>query len=220
MRAATSTLRIMFPVFLLTMAASSSLFAQTTIATGSIIGTISDPTGAVINEARITITAVATGQVVNVSTNPSGAFSSGALWPGQYGVVVSTKGFKTAETRTSVLVGNITTLNVTLQVGSERDVLEVGASDSQINTEQATVQGVLDDKLIENLPISGRNYLELAQLEPGVQIQDAANFGFGKDGYSSISFDGRFGRTARVEVDGIDVSDEIFGSTTTNIAIF
>ena len=65
--------------------------------------------------------------------------------------------------------------------------------------------------------MNGRNFLELAQLEPGVQIQDAANFGFGKDGYSSISFGGRFGRTTRVEVDGTDVSDEGFGSTTTNI---
>ena len=52
-------------------------------------------------------------------------------------------------------------------------------------------------------------------MEPGVQIQDGANLG--KDGYSSISFGGRFGRTARIEVDGIDVSDEIFGTTTMNI---
>jgi len=52
-------------------------------------------------------------------------------------------------------------------------------------------------------------------LEPGVQIQDGANFG--KDGFSSISFGGRFGRTARIEVDGIDVSDEIIGTTTMNI---
>ena len=50
-----------------------------------------------------------------------------------------------------------------------------------------------------------------------MQVQDAANFGFGKDGFSSISFGGRFGRTARIEVDGMDISDEIFGTTTTNI---
>ena len=192
-------------------------FAQITVATGSIMGAVSDPTGAVINEARITITNVDSGQEVSVRTNTAGAFSSGALLPGQYRVVFSAMGFNTAETRSTVLVGNITSLNVRLQIGSARDVLEVRASDSQINMEQATVQGVLEENLIENLPISGRNYLELAQLEPGVQIQDAANFGFGKDGYSSISFGGRFGRTARVEVDGIDVSDESFGSTTTNI---
>jgi len=55
----------------------------------------------------------------------------------------------------------------------------------------------------------------LSQLEPGVQIQDGTNFG--KDGYSSISFGGRFGRTARIEVDGIDISDENLGTTTMNI---
>lgn len=193
------------------------LLAQLTLGTGSIVGTVTDSTGAVISGAAITITNLATGQVVDISTNPSGAFSSGALLPGKYGLVISAKGFSTTETATNVLVGNIATLNVTLQVGNEKDVVEVRASDSQINTEQAAVQGVLNENLIKNLPVSGRNYLELAQLEPGIQIQDAANLGFGKDGYSSISFGGRFGRTARVEVDGIDVSDEIFGSTTTNI---
>ena len=84
----------------------------------------------------------------------------------------------------------------------------------RVNTEQPTVQGVLDEHQIGNLLVNGRNFLDLAQLEPGVQIQDAANFVTGaKDAYSSVSFGGRFGRTARVEVDGIDVSDELFGST-------
>ena len=58
--------------------------------------------------------------------------------------------------------------------------------------------------------------MDLAQLEPGVQIQDGADLGT-KKGISSTSVGGRFGRTARIEVDGVDVSDEVFGSTTTNI---
>jgi hypothetical protein len=106
---------------------------------------------------------------------------------------------------------------VSLPVGQETHVVEVQSSEIRVNTEQPTVQGVLDEQQIENLPVNGRNFLDLAQLEPGVQIQDAANFNFGKDGFSSISFGGRFGRTARIEVDGLDVSDEIFGSTTMNI---
>ena len=86
-----------------------------------------------------------------------------------------------------------------------------------MNTEQATVQGVLSPEQIETLPINGRNFLDLAQLEPGVQIQDGGNFDPTKKGFSSISFGGRFGRTARIEVDGVDTSDETVGTTTQDI---
>jgi hypothetical protein len=193
------------------------LFAQTTVSTGSIVGTVNDPSGATISGAEITITNVGTRQVINLVTNSSGSFNSGALIPGDYKTRVSAKGFSSAEVSLTVLIGNTATVNVNLRIGNEKEVVEVQSSTLQVNTEQATVQGVLNAEQIENLPVNGRNFLDLAQLEPGVQIQDGANFGLGKDGYSSISFGGRFGRTARIEVDGIDVSDEIFGSTTTNI---
>src|SRR5208337_5477251 len=81
-----------------------------------------------------------------------------------------------------------------------------------------TVQGVLTSEQIENLPINGRNFLDLAQLEPGVQIQDGGTFDPTKNGFSSISIGGRAGRTARIEVDGIDISDENVGTTTQNIS--
>ncbi len=191
------------------------LFAQTTVSTGSIVGNVSDPSGAVVSGAKITITNLATGQLINLTTNSSGSFNSGALIPGNYKTLVSAKGFSSAEVSLTVLVGNTATVNVNLQIGQQSQIIDVQGSAVRVNTEQATVQGVLNADQIDNLPVNGRNFLDLAQLEPGVQIQDGANFG--KDGYSSISFGGRFGRTARIEVDGIDVSDEIFGSTTTNI---
>jgi carboxypeptidase family protein len=193
------------------------LIAQTTVGTGSIVGTVSDPSGAVVNAADVTIINLATGQVVRLTTNSSGAFNSGALIPGDYKTRISSKGFNSAEVLTTVLLGNAATVNVTLPIGQENQVVEVRGSALRVNLEQATVQGVLNAKQIENLPVNGRNFLDLAQLEPGVQIQDAANFAGEKEGFSSVSFGGRFGRTARIEVDGIDVSDEIFGSTTMNI---
>lgn len=167
--------------------------------------------------AQITITNVATGQVVELTANPSGSFNSGALIPGDYKTLVSAKGFRSVEAEVTVLVGNTAAVNVNLELGQETQLIQVQASEMRVNTEQPTVQGVLNEQQIENLPVSGRNFLDLAQLEPGIQIQDAANFGLGKDGFSSISFGGRFGRTARIEVDGIDVSDELYGSTTINI---
>ena len=102
-------------------------------------------------------------------------------------------------------------------MGQESQTVEVSASEVLVNTSQATVQGVVTAEQIDNLPINGRNFLDLAQLEPGVQIQDGQNFDPTKAGFSSISFGGRFGRTARINVDGIDISDETVGTTTSNI---
>ena len=218
MRASASKLRIIRFYLLAVLAANAGfLLAQSTVSTGSIVGIVSDPTGAFINAARIKITNRATGSVTEHAANSSGAFDSGALVPGNYKVLVSAKGFSSTELSVTVLVGNTTTANVKLQIGDEIQIVEVQGSALQVNTEQPTVEGVLNLQQFDNLPVNGRNFLELAQLEPGVQIQDAANFGFGKDGFSSISFEGRFGRNARIEVDGIDASDEIFGTTTTNI---
>lgn len=194
------------------------LFAQTTINTGSIVGTVSDPSGAVISGARVTIANVATGRVIDLTTNSAGAFNSGALIPGNYMARFSAKDFSPVAVPTVVQVGNTATINATLQVGPDKTIVEVQEYATGVNTEQPTVQGVLSELQIDSLPVNGRNFLDLAQLEPGVQIQDAATFGFGfKEGYSSISFGGRFGRTARIEVDGLDISDERFGSSTTNI---
>jgi len=207
---------ILLPTALLALVSFPALLsAQATISTGSIVGLISDPSGAVISGANVMITNLATGQAIEIATNSSGSFNSGALVPGNYRVLTSAQGFTSAETTMTVQVGNTAAANVSLQIGSEEKIIEVQDSALRVNTEQPAVQGVLNEQQIEHLPINGRNFLDLAQLEPGVQIQDGANFG--KDGFSSISFGGRFGRTARIEVDGVDVSDEILGATTTNI---
>jgi hypothetical protein len=204
-----------FALLILVASSATLLFAQTTADTGSIVGVVRDPSGALVVGARIAITEVRTGRVRDLVTNSSGAFNSGGLIPGDYRTRITVRGFKPVEVASTVLVGNIATVNADLEIGNDNEVIEVKGSALRVNTEQPAVQGVLNELQIENLPVNGRNFLDLAQLEPGVQIQDGANFG--KDGYSSISFGGRFGRTARIEVDGIDVSDEIIGSTTANI---
>ena len=198
-------------------ASSIAVYAQTTVSTGSIQGTVTDPSGALVAGAKVTITNKSTARVINATTTSAGAYTSGALTPGDYTVRVEAKGFKTSEAPITVQVGVTSSGNMRLQVGEAAQVVEVQASEVQINTEQATVQGVLTTQQIENLPINGRNFLDLAQLEPGVQIQDGGNFDPTKNGFSSISFGGRFGRTARIEVDGLDISDETVGTTTQNV---
>ena len=193
------------------------LFGQTTISTGSIQGTVTDPSGAVVGGAKVSITQKSTGRVVSATTTSAGAYASGALTPGDYVVRIEAKGFKTSELPLTVEVGVTTVGNAKLQVGQTTELVEVQGAALQVNTEQATVQGVINTTQIENLPINGRNFLDLAQLEPGVQIQDGGDFDPTKKGFSSISFGGRFGRTARIEVDGLDVSDETVGTTTQDI---
>jgi carboxypeptidase family protein len=191
--------------------------AQATVATGSIQGTISDPAGAAVPGAKITVTGKDTGQAFHLLSTPTGSYNTGPVVPGNYVVRVEVPNFKTAEVTFVVQVGVITPGNIALQVGAQATVVEVTSAAVAVNSEQASIQGVLSTEQIENLPVNGRNFLDLAQLEPGVQIQDGTNFDPTKTGYSSISFGGRFGRTARIEVNGVDVSDETVGTTTANI---
>ena len=195
---------------------SSRSLAQT-VQTGSIAGTVTDPSGAAVPNAKVVITNTATGQSTTMSTNGAGVYNSGSLVPGVYKLDVSAKGFNTTNEMLTVQVSNTANGDVHLQLGQESTIIDVSASAVQVNTQQATVQGVLTAGQIENLPVNGRNFLDLAQLEPGVQIQDGQNFDPTKVGYSSISFGGRFGRTARIDVDGVDVSDETVGTTTEDI---
>src|SRR5229473_306292 len=194
-------------------------FAQTTISTGSIQGTVTDPSGAVVSVARISIRNHGTNQVTETTTTSAGTYTSGALIPGQYTVRIEAKGFRTVELPVIVEVNTTVAGNAKLTLGQSAEVIEVQGSTLAVNTEQSTVQGVLTSQQIENLPINGRNFLDLAQLEPGVQIQDGGTFDPTKNGFSSVSFGGRFGRTARIELDGLDISDETVGTTTMNVPL-
>jgi hypothetical protein len=210
MRFSTSILLLLATLIFTTFA-----FAQ--LPTGSIQGTITDPSGAVVPGAKVTISSASSGQTFNLTTSGSGSYTSGPLLPGMYTIAVTAQGFSTAQSTVSVQVGGVTAVNLVLKVGKTSELVTVEASAVQVNTVQPTVQGVLTAQQIEDLPISGRNFLNLAALEPGVQIQDGGNFDPTKNGFSSISFGGRYGRTARITLDGIDVSDETVGTTTQNI---
>ena len=190
-------------------------FAQTTMSTGSIQGTVTDLSGAAVPGAKVTITNRFTGRVITVATTATGTYASGALMPGTYRVRVEAQGFKTSELPLTIALGVTASGNMKLQVGDTKQVVEV--SPLQVNTEQATIQGVLNNQQIESVPVNGRNFFDLAQLEPGVQLQDGNSIGATKNGLSSASLGGRFARTVRLEVDGLDLSDEKVGTTVENV---
>ncbi|HZW93548.1 MAG TPA: carboxypeptidase-like regulatory domain-containing protein [Candidatus Eremiobacteraceae bacterium] len=206
-------------LFSLSLMLFSSALAQTTVSQGSIQGTVTDRTNAVVSDATIAITSRTTGQSVTVRTSSTGTYNSGGLPVGDYVVRAQAKGFKTSQTVITVQIAVTSSGNFKLEVGQETTTVEVQASAIGVNTEQSAVQGVLTAEQIDNYPVNGRSFLDLAQLEPGVQMQDGVNFDPTKVGYNSLSINGDFGRTPRIEIDGLDVSDETVGTTTQNIAL-
>lgn len=121
---------------------SSMSLAQTTISTGSIQGLVTDPSGAVVGGAKISISNKATGHVITIKTTSAGAYTSGALTPGDYTLRAEAQGFKTSEVALTVQVGVTASGNVKLQVGQTTQVVVVQGTEVAVNTEQATVEGV------------------------------------------------------------------------------
>ena len=191
--------------------------AQSNVQAGSIQGVVTDPQGGVVPHAKVTITNKDTGATLDTTTTSSGTFVSGSLVPGMYSVRVEAPSFKTVTGTYVVQINQVSSATIKLELGASSTVVEVSGQVVAVNTDQAQVSGSLTSQQIENLPINGRNFLDLAQLEPGVQIQDGGNFDPTKIGFSSISFGGRYGRSARIAVDGVDVSDENVGTTTMGV---
>ncbi|MGC2534096.1 MAG: carboxypeptidase regulatory-like domain-containing protein [Candidatus Sulfotelmatobacter sp.] len=186
-----------------------------TVGTGSIVGIVTDPAHKVIAGAKVEITNEGKHAQIHVTTSSAGLYSSGPIQPGDYLLLVEIKGFNPAKLPVVVQVGNVTRADVAMKLGPEVGQVEVPGG-TTVNIEQATVQSVVSGDQMEKLPVNGRNFLDLAQLEPGVQMQDGGLFE-GKDGLSSISFLSQYGRSERIELDGVDISDEAVGGTTQNI---
>src|SRR3954453_9872555 len=110
---------------LIVVAVSQISSAQTTISTGSIQGTITDPSGAVLSGVKVTITNKATGRSFTAITNASGLYTSGALTPGDYVARAQAAGFKSAELPVTIQVGVTATGNFKLSVGQSSETVEV-----------------------------------------------------------------------------------------------
>jgi hypothetical protein len=193
-------------------------FGQATAISGSIQGTVTDPSGAVVPGASVTVTNTDTGATRQFQTNSSGFYASGPLIPGNYSVKVAAPGFHETQMKTIVQINVSTSGNVKMELGSSAETVQVNAGAVQVQQTQSNVQDVITQQQIQTLPVNGRNFLDLAQLEPGVQLQDGGNFDPTKAGYSGLSFSGTSGRTTRILMDGQDITDENVGTTIVNVS--
>src|SRR5262249_4687209 len=138
---------------------------------GALDGTVTDQTGAAISGARVIVTNDATNKETATSTNERGYFTVQNLEAGSYSVRIEQSGFRKHVTKdVEIKVGQVTPLNISLQVGTQEQVVQVTATgtETSVDTSRSTVDGVITARTIENLPLNGRNFLDLAGLEPGV----------------------------------------------------
>ena len=141
----------------------------------SIVGKISDKSGAAMAGVEVTVTLEATNTSVRVSSDDAGAFTAVNLIPGSYSVNASAKGFRPVVFRNFVLqVGQSARLDITMEVGNVEQTVEVTAATPLLQTENASVGQVIDKAAMNALPLNGGNFVQLAILAPGVSGLDYA----------------------------------------------
>ena len=190
------------------------LLAQQSAAT--IRGTAKDASGAVIPQATVTATSVDTAVARRTETGAQGEYSLPSLQPGTYNVTISHPGFQTSQqTGVRLDVGSQLDLNLVLNVGSTEQTVTVETTAGEIPSSDVTLGTVIEQKQVVDLPLNGRQFSQLIQLEPGVVPIDNSqassktpNFGAGA---SNPSVNGQSNRSNIYFIDGAIDSDPYFG---------
>ena len=190
-------------------------FAQSANAT--LTGVVTDPNGAVIPNATVTATNKATNLSRTTLTNDEGVYVISSLPVGEYEVRFEATNFKpTIYNNVALNVGQTATSDASLAVG-EIIVDRIYANGTDlVDTQTSKVDAVINNKEIENLPLNGRNFLELALLVPG--NAPAPNFDPTKTNTVVISSAGQLGRGGNVMIDGTDNNDDVVGGSLINIS--
>ena len=175
-----------------------SSIAQT--GAGSIQGTITDGTGAVVADAKITAVNTATNTTRSTASSASGAYALANLPVGSYNVSIEKTGFATSQTNVKVTVSEVTPVNVVMQVGRvENSVTVESESLAPIETETSQISNLVDSRRIRDLPLLTRNPYQLALLSPGASTTTSGNGGF--------SVNGARDRNNNFLLDGVDNND-------------
>ena len=148
------------------LALASSAFAQ--VQNGQCSGTVLDPTGAAVANAKVTIVNVGTNLTVSVTTNSSGNYTVTQLPVGTYNLTAEAPGFKTVSNANVVLNAGVTAhVDFKLQIGKASEIIEVTGAAAQVNTEDSKLATTVGASQVANLPLNGRNIFDLIQMQPG-----------------------------------------------------
>ena len=189
---------------------SPSLSAQTS--QGRIVGTIADQSGALVSNAKVTVTNTGTSLSRSVRTTSVGDFSIANLDPGTYTVTAEAEGFKkTASTPILLDVAREVRVDLKLQPGAVSETVVVTAEAALVDTTDTTLNGVLSNKAISELPVQGRDFQNLLELHPGVQRTPGG-------GFHSVTSNGNRPDDNNFFIDGADDNDAYYGETVVNDA--
>jgi len=202
----------LLPLVLAVLAVVTTVYGQAP--NGSISGTVTDQSGAVVPNATVTVTDRGTASARNLTANAEGFFSAPSLPAGEYEVKAEVQGFKTLVRDAQVAAGGATTVDMALTLGQASDVVNVEAAAAQVNYESHAVAGVVARESIQELPINGRSFLSLASLEPGITTTPGTPAQFNALIY--VSTLGGIGYT-RFTLDGGIVNDEWEGNGQTGM---
>jgi hypothetical protein len=216
----TSSLRMLcvrLLVLTLICGASANVYPQ--VAGGTISGTVRDVSGRVINDVQITITNAATGVTREVTTNDEGFYSAPNLLPGTYEVKLSAHGFK-AEVRNGIElnVGASVGLDQVLRIGSNLEMVVVQGEVPAVQLSTSDISAVVNATTVRELPLNGRSWTDLAQLQPGVNAihtqpdfsagTDRGNRGFGQQ----LTISGARPQQNNYRLDGVSLNDYANGA--------
>src|SRR5262245_5715971 len=200
---------------LLSMSIAPLIWAQAPV--GTISGVITDPSGAVINDASITVRNKATGFERKTKSENDGSYSSPALPAGVYEVQVQVQGFRTTLREVTVTVGTVVKLDLPLEVGQTTEVVTVQAAGAaQINYESNSIDGVITRQKIQELPLNGRSFLNLSFLEPGVTVGTGTTAQY--NSLFTVSVLGADSNKTAITVDGGTIRNSIEGNTGMNFS--
>lgn len=186
-------------------------------ANGQINGTVTDPSGMVVPGASLTVSDAATGATRTGRSNNSGVYSFPALSPSTYTIAVDASGFqKQIRSNITIQVQQVARVDFQLAVGALAQALEVTATAQLLSTDDSTVGQVIENKRIVDLPLNGRNYMQLTALVPGVSNTSsptgATSYQGGLRASQSITVNGQRNTFDHFTLDGIENTDPNFNT--------